>query len=314
MSAPSVEQLTAVLHGAEIEGLTRLTGGSSREIWAFTARPDGHRPIDLVLRRDAPGEERGDELLREVAAMEAARTVGVAVPRLYGGLDDAERLGGIVMERVTAETDPRRILTGDALATARQGLAAECGSALGRLHTLTVESVPGLPHIDRLEEYRRELDRLDAARPVLELSYGWLVDHRPAPRPAVVVHGDFRLGNLAVGPDGLAAVFDWESVHAGDRLEDLGWIAVKTWRFRGPGVIGGFGDVDPYLDAYAEVTGVRIDRTEFDWALHLNTWIWAVGCLQQADRHRSGSQRSVDLATVGRRVVEVEADLLELMS
>jgi hypothetical protein len=57
-----------------------------------------------------------------------------------------------------------------------------------------------------------------------------------------------------------------------------------------------------------------VDRAEFDWALHLNTWIWGVGCLQQADRHLSGSQRSVDLAMVGRRVVEVEADLLELMS
>ena len=301
-------------HVVAIDGLTRLTGGSSREIWAFCVRIDGGEDLDLVLRRDAPGEERGDELLLEVAVMEAARGAGVPVPKLYGDSASARDLGGIVMERITAETDPRRILTDEALGGARRGLARECGEALGRLHSLDVHAVAKLPFVDRLAEYRRELDRLDTARPVLELSYDWLMSNRPAPRPPVVVHGDFRLGNLAVGTDGVAAVFDWESAHVGDRLEDLGWIAVKTWRFRGDGIIGGFGDADDFLEAYAAVTGHGIERSEFDWALHLNTWIWAVGCLQQADRHLSGSQRSVDLAMVGRRVVEVEADLLELMS
>jgi aminoglycoside phosphotransferase (APT) family kinase protein len=36
------------------------------------------------------------------------------------------------------------------------------------------------------------------------------------------VHGDFRLGNLMLGPEGVRSVLDWEGVHAGDPIEDLG--------------------------------------------------------------------------------------------
>jgi aminoglycoside phosphotransferase (APT) family kinase protein len=174
--------------------------------------------------------------------------------------------------------------------------------------------VPGAPVESRLVTYRAELDRLDPNRPVLELAGRWLLDHRPAPRPPVLVHGDFRLGNLMVDASGLVAVLDWESVHIGDRLEDLGWIAVKAWRFRGPGVIGGFGDVESFLAAYRAETGIAVEPEEFTWGLVLGTWIWAVGCLAQADRHLSGATRSVDLAVTGRRVAEIEYDLLELLS
>jgi aminoglycoside phosphotransferase (APT) family kinase protein len=297
-----------------IDGLERLTGGSSREIWSFDAELEDGTRLELVLRRDPPGEQRTEELVREIDVMGLADRAGVPVPSLFGGSSDAREVGGIVMERISAPSDPREILRSAQLATGRKCLADDCGRALGRLHTVDASELGWLERVDRLGDYRSELDRLDRGRPVLELAYQWLIDHRPPPRPDVVVHGDFRLGNLAVDERGLRAVFDWESAHRGDRLEDLGWIAVKTWRFRGQGTIGGFGDVEPFLDAYAATTGVHISEGEFDWALMLNTWIWAVGTLQQADRHLSGRQRSLDLALVGRRVVEVEADLLELLS
>jgi aminoglycoside phosphotransferase (APT) family kinase protein len=51
----------------------------------------------------------------------------------------------------------------------------------------------------------------------------------------VTVHGDFRSGNLLVGPDGLRAVLDWELAHAGDPAEDIGWLCAPAWRFGGPG-------------------------------------------------------------------------------
>jgi aminoglycoside phosphotransferase (APT) family kinase protein len=44
------------------------------------------------------------------------------------------------------------------------------------------------------------------------------------------VHGDFRPGNMAFGPDGtVRAVFDWELATTGDPLADLGWLA-STWQ------------------------------------------------------------------------------------
>ncbi|MFI5909319.1 phosphotransferase family protein [Dactylosporangium sp. NPDC051541] len=287
---------------APVTGLERLTGGSSREVWAFESA--GRR---LILLSDPPGEQRGGGAAFEASVLRAVRAAGVAAPEAVAVVP-----GGLVLERLDGETVPRRIL--DGLTDGRR-LARQCGAALGRLHTVDPSAVAGLPDEDRLVEYRATLDRLDPDRPVLELAYAWLRDRRPARRRTTVTHGDFRLGNFVVDVDGdgLVGVLDWESAHRGDPLEDLGWIAVRSWRFRGPGVVGGFGDVGDFLDGYRAASGVDVSADDFAWAVVLGTWIWAVGCLRQADRHLSGTTRSIDLALVGRRVVEVEHDLLELL-
>jgi aminoglycoside phosphotransferase (APT) family kinase protein len=291
-----------------VTDLARVSGGSSREIWGFTAQTGADAPQALILRTDPPGEQRDGGAALEGQLMRRAHDAGIKVPRILALVADRPELpgGGLVMERLSGETLPRRILDNPDLAEARTGLAAETGFALGRLHGIDPDSIAGLPSEDRLASYRQTLDRLDPDRPVLELAYQWLIANRPERATLALVHGDFRLGNFIVDRTGLVGVLDWESAHRGDPLEDIGWIAVKTWRFRGAGVIGGFGEVIDFLTAY-ESAGV-------DWALVFGTWVWAVGCLQQADRHLSGLTRSVDLAMVGRRVVEVEYDLLELLS
>ena len=47
--------LAAVLGPVEVEGLVRLTGGASRETWAFDAVDAEGARSPLVLRRDPPG-------------------------------------------------------------------------------------------------------------------------------------------------------------------------------------------------------------------------------------------------------------------
>lgn len=297
------ETALAAALGEPVTGLERLTGGSSREVWAFEAAGR-----NLILLTDPPGERRGGGAAFEAGVIRAARSAGVAAPEVIAVVP-----GGLVLQRLDGETVPRRIL--DALTTGPAGprLARQCGDALGRLHTVDPGAVAALPDEDRLVEYRATLDRLDPDRPVLELAYGWLLEHRPPHRRTTLTHGDFRLGNFVVDGDGLVGVLDWESAHRGDPLEDLGWIAVRSWRFRGPGVVGGFGGVQDFLDGYRAAAGVDVSDADFAWAVVLGTWIWAVGCLQQADRHLSGTTRSIDLALVGRRVVEVEHDLLGLL-
>ena len=45
-----------------------------------------------------------------------------------------------------------------------------------------------------------------------------------------IVHGDYRAGNVAFGPDGaIRAVFDWELATSGDPMADLGWLA-SNWQ------------------------------------------------------------------------------------
>lgn len=293
----------------EVHELERLTGGSSREIWALTLRRGGASRA-LILRRDPPGEVRSDGAGLEVRAMSAAHAAGVPVPEIVAVTSAAAH--GLLLERVDGEALPRQVLRADELGEARAALAFQCGEALGALHSATPPD--GVPRIHRLDEYRDVLDELGQDRPVLELAYRWLIDHRPPPRPDVLAHGDFRLGNLIVGPEGLRSVLDWESAHLSSPLEDLGWLCVPAWRFGGPHPVGGFGTVGDLLAGYAASGGsADVTTDEMNWAIVLGTWVWAVGCLQQAERHRSGATRSIDLAAVGRRVTENEADLLDLI-
>jgi aminoglycoside phosphotransferase (APT) family kinase protein len=302
-----------------IEGLRRLSGGASRETWSFDAvATDGTRHA-LVLRRD-PGEHAGwSDRGVEFALLDAANQGGVATPRVWFLLDPDDGIGsGFVMARVDGETIPRRILRDDVYAAARPRLAGQCGEQAARIHALDPTRLPQLPvqgARDVIEHYRGYLDGFGEPHPAFELGLRWLAEHAPPdpPRPTLV-HGDFRNGNFVVGPDGIRAVLDWELAHLGDPVEDLGWLCVKSWRF---GVndqrVGGFGAVDDLLAAYRAAGGRDIDPVELRFWEAMGTLKWGVICEIQAFTHLQGAVRSVELATLGRRVAEMEWDLLELI-
>ena len=129
-----------------------------------------------------------------------------------------------------------------------------------------------------------------------------------------LVHGDFRNGNFIVGPDGIRAVLDWELAHLGDPIEDLGWLCVKSWRFGVVDkVVGGFGDVPALLEAYRAAGGAPVDEETLRFWIVLGTIKWGVICVGQAFTHLNGIVRSIELATLGRRVAEMEWDLLDLL-
>jgi len=246
--------------------------------------------------------------------LRACHDVGLAVPEVVAA-DDGRVLGtpGIVMSRVAGETLARRIQRDDAFAVARTRLARQCGEFLAGLQRIPVERVEGLPGGDPIERYRERWRELDDVSPTFELAFRWLDAHRPPAHPVVVVHGDFRLGNLLVDSGGLAAVLDWELAHAGDPIEDLGWLCVKAWRYRGRPPVGGIGELDDLLDAYESVGGIRVERQDLRWWLVFNTLKWGVICGWQAAAHLSGATPSVELAAIGRRIAEQEWDLLELL-
>jgi hypothetical protein len=127
------------------------------------------------------------------------------------------------------------------------------------------------------------------------------------------VHGDFRLGNWMVDTDGLAGVLDWELAHLGDPAEDLGWMCVRSWRFGAPQPVAGVGTREQLLADYAAAGGGAVDVDTLRWWEAVGTLRWGVICVQQAATHLSGAVRSVELAAIGRRVCEVELDLLHLL-
>jgi aminoglycoside phosphotransferase (APT) family kinase protein len=289
--------------GVTIENLRRLSGGASRETWSFDA---GGRP--LILRRDPPGnEKRGMEM--EARLFAAAAKAGVPVPEVFASGDTF-----LVMERLEGETIARKILRDDEYAKARPLLAGQCGEILARLHSIDPETVPGLEEQDEISKYRDVLNSLGQPHPAFELGFRWLTANRPPSTRLAVVHGDFRNGNLIIGPDGVRAVLDWELGHLGDPMEDLGWLCVKAWRFGVDMPVGGFGTYDQLVEAYEAASGTKVDRDVLRWWETLGTLKWGVMCIMQGWAHWSGAARSVELAAIGRRVCENEWDLLELLA
>jgi aminoglycoside phosphotransferase (APT) family kinase protein len=298
---PASDDLAAALGARQIEDLHRLTGGASRETWAF--RADG---TELVLRRDPPGRPSAEGAMqREADALRACHRSGLRVPEVVAAGE-----GWLVMRRVPGETIPRRILRDDAFAAARPRLVSDLGRFLGGLHAIELTAIPGLGPRNPLTHFRAMYERMPDRSAVIEKAFAWLEANAPTLGPEVVVHGDLRLGNVIVDERGLAAVLDWELVHVGDALEDLSWLCLKAWRFGGAGEVAGVGSLDELLAAY----GRPVDRTALHWWLVMQTTAWGVGCMAQADHHLSGRVRSVDLAAVGRRVAEQEWDVLELVA
>jgi aminoglycoside phosphotransferase (APT) family kinase protein len=294
-----------------ITDLHQLAGGASREIWSLRAGT-AQTQRRLVLCLDPPTTPRGRSMTREAALLDAAARAGVPVAIMRGRGDGSDAMGSpyLLMDHVDGETIPRRLLRDDEFAGARAGMAAELGRVLARIHAIPLAELPPLDSGDPLEQLRATHDEFEEPRPALELVFRWLAEHRPPARPAGLVHGDFRNGNLMVGPEGLRAVLDWELAHLGNPVQDLGWLCVKAWRFGAPAPVGGFGDRAPLLDGYAEVAGWRPTEDELRWWEVFGTVHWAVICRQQAQRHLGGTERSVEMAVLGRRICESEHDAL----
>ncbi len=307
--------LRDVLGAVTIEGLTRLSGGASRETWSFDAVSAGGSRTELVLRRDPPGRpSEPGAMSREARAISQARAAGLAVPEVLLSTDEPALWGtaGLVMRRVAGETIARRILREDSYRQARQVLVRQVGEFAAGLHALAVPA--GLPAPDPLATLRAELAGYEQTSPVFELALDALAAEQPPAREPVIVHGDLRLGNLIVGPDSLRAVIDWELVHAGDPAEDLGWFCVRAWRFGGAAPAAGLGSREELLAAYRAAGGAGITPGELRWWEIFGTLRWGVICLRQAWAHLSGAHPSVELAAVGRRVCEQEWDLLLLLA
>lgn len=301
--------------GGRVSNVHRLAGGASRTTISFELRTGGGPPRSLVLQRDRGAvPDRTDRAEVEAELLRAARRAGVPVPGVVAaGSADGLPPGWLVVERVRGESIPRRILRDPEWADARTLLAAACGRALAGIHAIDPSDIDGLPRADPLGDPRALLDALGEARPALELGIRWLEAHCPAPTGVTTVHGDFRLGNLMVGERGLVAVLDWELAHAGDPAEDIGWLCAPAWRFGGTARVGGFGDLDALLDAYAAAGGRRPDEETIHWWEVHATVKWAGICVLQASAHLSGRTRSLELAAIGRRVCESEWDLFSLL-
>ena len=305
-----------------VTGAAKLSGGASQETWSFDiVHPDGN--IGAILRRAPPGygaaPSRAAGLAAEAQLMQLAYGAGVPSPRVLHVLQPRDKLGtGFIMQRVEGETIARKILRDEKFASARPLLARQLGKVAAGIHGLPLAKLPDLRRMTaakEIAELERDYRGFEWPRPVFELALRWLRDRDPGPSPEVtLVHGDFRHGNLIIGPEGLLAVLDWELAHIGDPMEDLGWICVNSWRFGEiDKPVGGFGAREELFAGY-ESTGRRVnpERVKF-WEV-MGTLRWGVMCCGMMQRFRKGPDHSMERAMIGRRSSETEIDLLRLLA
>ena len=309
MIAEMREALQAAL-GGEISDAVLLAGGASKEAWAVDV--DGE---PLLVRRAAGSviHRHTLSLENEFAVLQAAHAAGVKVPKPLQYISDLAGREAFVMERLDGETIGRRIVGREELAAARERLPVQMADELAKIHAISTAHVPFL-YEAKLERMVEELHEVDEPHPAIELGLWWLRENRPPAREPVVVHGDYRIGNLVVGEAGLVGVLDWEFAHLDDPVRDLAFALVRAWRFGVPEKrLGGVGPVEPYVERYNELTGFEVQPQELDyWELAGNVG-WAIGCLTQMQRHLTGQDRSVELAILGRLGVEVEYEIVNLL-
>ncbi len=309
-------RLTAIMTretgvAAPVENLARLSGGANMESSSFDYAGQGY-----VLRR-APsaafmaGRSFGHAV--ESAVVRAAFAAGVKAPEIVGEIRDEDEFGtGYVMRRVEADVTPAKILAAPASC-----LIHDIARELARIHAISPRADLAIPTMDTaaaLEDLAARFETYGGDRPILALAIKWCRDNLPAAVPPVLVHGDFRIGNLMADGNGLAAVLDWELVHWGDAHEDLAYGCLNVWRFghiERPAF--GVSDLETYFAAYESESGTQVDRARFRFWLVYRTLWWALGCMQMADVWRTGVDKTLERAVIGRRTSENEVDLLILL-
>ncbi|MGB7418514.1 MAG: phosphotransferase [Erythrobacter sp.] len=295
-------------------GLERLTGGATMESWRFEAGGES-----FVLRR-APSlafmEERPFGHDVEAAIIRAARAAGVTAPRVVAELQPEDGIAsGFVMEILPGTANPKEILEMEEPVA----LLREAARDLARIHSLRAGDLPdAVPVMDTREaiaDLKVQFEKAGGDRPIIALGLKWMEDHCPAQTDEpVLVHGDYRMGNLLAQDGRLTGVLDWELAHLGDYHEDLAFGCMAVWRFhRYDRTALGLGSLDNYFAAYEAEAGVEVDRERFRyWLIHRTVW-WALGCLKMAAQWRSGADRMLERVVISRRTSEQELDLLMLL-
>ena len=312
-----------------VEGLRLLTGGASRQTWSFDAIIEDAagetRAVPLVLRSDP---RRGPNFMQrevEYRLLKAAADEGVPVPAVHLMGDDSLGVPFFLMERVEGETIPRRLLRDDEYAEARSVMTGQLGAILARIHGVPIEKhgldvLPSPPsgvclaeaEVARFEQTYRAVT--PEPHPAFELAFRWLRGHLPHAEGQTLVHGDYRIGNVIFGPEGVRAVLDWELAHIGDPMEDLGWISVRSWRFGNDDLsVGGIGTREQIYRAYEGAGGDSVDSEQVRFWEVFGNLRWGIICITQAKTYLDGLSHSVELASIGRRTAETEWELLNLM-
>jgi aminoglycoside phosphotransferase (APT) family kinase protein len=314
-------------NGVRLRSVERLSGGAIQENWAIEVEVEGGPLSGLqrwVVRTDARSRVSvSRSRAEEFALLRAAHAAGVTVPEPLWLSTDASLVGApfFVMARADGVSAGRRLVADNTLVPDRSALAERLGQELARIHSITppradlpfLISPEDAPARTLTREFRIWLDRRGLPEPILEWALRWLERRAPQKGRVVLCHNDFRTGNYLVADGQLTGILDWEFAGWGDPLADIGWFCAPCWRFgRRQAEAGGIGSLDDFLRGYQTESGTLVDRRALPYWMAMATMRWATIALEQAERHLTGSETSLELALTAHLVPELELDLLEM--
>lgn len=258
-----------------------ISGGRSNLTYLLT---DGTQR--WVLRRPPLGVvlETAHDMAREYRLIDALHPSAVPVPRPVhlADADDEAVIGAPFFIMGFAEGTVLRDTDQLAAVTDPERLARHLMRCLADLHAVDPEEV-GLGDLGRPEGYlSRQLERwlrqVGATASTCHHRFEEVAAalRRSLPRTprTSLVHGDYRLDNVVVGPaEEIVAVLDWEMATRGDPLADVASALVWWDGMRGldspvaahPGDLARYPGRDVLAEAYAEFSGRDIG--DLDWYL-----------------------------------------------
>ncbi len=300
-----------------------IAGGHSNLTFRVTGS-DGER---FVVRRPPLGHvlASAHDMGREHKIIAALRSTPVPVAPALGFCDDPSVNGApfyvmkfvdglVIRDRDTAERD----LVPDARRRASESIV----DTMAAIHAVDPTAV-GLGDLGRHEGYiARQLKRWygqwNAQKtrdlPAVDRVHDALLERVPDQGPATLVHGDYRLDNCMVDPNGnVVAVLDWEICTLGDPMADLGLLMVY---WTGPGdaasawtgqacTAPGFLDRAELARRYTEVSGRDTSQLDFYVAFAY----WKLACILEGVYARYlggalGQRDPAELAPFNQQVID----------
>ena len=250
-------------HGIEVRDVARVFGGNARQAWSATATwqvPDGYRTESLILLVRRAGSQVQTDPRCELAVLDGLAEKGVRAPRVWGHDLDGHLLGdpAVLLQRLPGSADAVAYLRADPHIGCARTL--DLARAAAELHAVEPATNGLEPSEPQLAMWQRQFlaARLEPL-PALGWVFDWLADHQVAPARPVLVHGDFRPGNVLYSGDRITGVLDWEMAHVGHPAEDLAWAYRALWSPQR------FVPLQEFVAAYTTAGGADIDADALRW-------------------------------------------------
>ena len=237
----------------------------------------------FVLRRPPFGLklESAHNMGREYKILKVLSENGLRVPKpmyLYNkkelSVDDF-----YIMEFIEGETIANNQIADEFNEIQKNTITESFIKALSEIHNFDVISSE-LNDLGKHEDYvERQINRWNKqfqsqkVREIKELESATklLLDNIPSQQTVGIVHGDYRLDNVRVKDNQVAAVLDWELCTLGDPLADMGTV-VASWNTKqekdspfiySPTLSGGFPTRKNVIELYLNTSDLDLSDIEF---------------------------------------------------